>query len=44
MEPVMVIAVGVGLFIAITNIWWAVCYLLQMVKIEELEQELRNLK
>ena len=37
MEPV-VIALSIGL--AITIIWGSVLYLLQMVKIEELENEL----
>ena len=41
MEPI-VIALGVGMGISI--IWASVIYLIQMVRIEELEQELATLK
>ena len=41
MEPI-VVALGVSLGIAI--IWASVSYLLQMVRIEELEEELKSLK
>ena len=41
MEPI-VIALGVGMGISI--IWGSVLYLLQLIKIEELEMELKILK
>lgn len=39
-----VLEVGFGVVLGLTIIWGTVIYLLQMIKIEELEEEIRECK